>query len=99
MGTRNVVKQGIYRREGAMDLVYTDEREIPKGFFEMSKIVDSPEMLEGWVEWFSELDIPCAIVRGPEGFTLWRKGKEVGVKTSAASSAIKRRSIVRSSTL
>lgn len=96
MGTRNVVKQGIRRRE-IMDLVYTDERAIPKGFFEMSKIVDSPEMLEGWVEWFGELDIPCAIVRGPEGFTLWRKGKEVGMETSAASSAMKRRNVVHSS--
>ena len=95
MGTRNVMKQGVHSRE-AMDLVYTDKREIPKGFFEMSKIVDSPEMLEGWVEWFRELAIPCVIVRGREGFTLWRKGKEVGVKTSAASPAMKRRSIIRS---
>ena len=49
-------------------------------FFEMSRPVQSPEMLRGWVEWFRRLHIPCAIAKTEGGYTLWRKGKEVGRK-------------------
>jgi hypothetical protein len=35
-------------------------------------------MLQGWVDWFARLDIPCVIERRRSGFTLWRKGEEVG---------------------
>ena len=47
-------------------------------FFEMSRAVESPEMLKSWVEWFRGLHIPCAIAKTDGGYTLWRKGKEVG---------------------
>jgi hypothetical protein len=51
-------------------------------FFEMSRPVESPEMLKSWVEWFRRLHIPCAIARTEAGYTLWRKGKEVGRRRS-----------------
>ena len=47
-------------------------------FFEMSRVVESPEMLMSWVEWFRRLHIPCAVARTDGGYTLWRKGREVG---------------------
>ena len=51
-------------------------------FFEMSRPVESPEMLRSWVEWFQRLHIPCAIARTQEGYTLWRKGREAGRRRS-----------------
>ena len=48
----------------------------------MSRPVESPEMLKSWVEWFRRLHIPCAIARTEAGYTLWRKGKEVGRRRS-----------------
>ncbi|HME44545.1 MAG TPA: hypothetical protein VKF36_15755 [Syntrophorhabdales bacterium] len=63
-----------------------NRREATRGvgnlFFEMSRPVESPEMLKSWVEWFRRLHIPCAIARTEAGYTLWRKGKEVGRKRS-----------------
>jgi hypothetical protein len=53
-------------------------------FFEMSRPVESPEMLKSWVEWFRRLHIPCAIAKTEGGYTLWRKGKEVGRRRSKA---------------
>lgn len=47
-------------------------------FFEVSKKVESMEMLKGWFEWFKRLNIPCAITKSPEGYALWRQGEEVG---------------------
>jgi hypothetical protein len=55
-------------------------------FFEMSRPVESPEMLKGWVDWFRGLHIPCAIARTEAGYTLWRRGKEVGRRRSKVSS-------------
>ncbi len=57
-------------------------RHIGNLFFEMSRPVESPEMLKSWVEWFRRLHIPCAIARTEAGYTLWRKGKEVGRRRS-----------------
>ena len=47
-------------------------------FFEVSKKVESMEMLQGWFEWFRGLNIPCAITKSREGYALWRQGEEVG---------------------
>jgi len=47
-------------------------------FFEISKTVESPEMLQGWFEWFRGLNIPCAITKSRQGYALWRQGEEVG---------------------
>ena len=55
-----------------------DERRDHTPFFEVSKIVESPDMLKGWVEWFKRLNIPCAVVKAGSGYVLLRKGKEVG---------------------
>ncbi len=71
-------------------------RQNGKLFFEMSKVVESPEMLKGWVEWFRRLHIPCAIAKTDGGYTLWRKGVEVGRKRSEALSVLIKKNIVYS---
>ena len=38
--------------------------------------IGSPEPLKNWFEHFKERDIPCAIVRGTLGYSLWRAGGE-----------------------
>jgi hypothetical protein len=48
------------------------------GFFEISKIVESPDMLQCWVAWFKKLKIPCVIEKRKTGYALWRKGNEAG---------------------
>jgi len=65
-------------------------------FFRISRPVESPDMLRSWVEWFQGLHIPCVITRTEEGYTLWRKGKEVGRKKSTVSSVLPRESIISS---
>ncbi len=55
-------------------------------FFEVSKIVPSPDLLKGWVEWFKGLNIPCAVMKTRRGYVLCRKGEEVGRTRSKASS-------------
>ena len=44
-------------------------------FFEMSRVVESPEMLMSWVEWFRRLHIPCAVAQEGEGPTDIDKGE------------------------
>jgi hypothetical protein len=61
-------------------------RQIENLFFEVSRTVQSPEMLASWVAWFRRLHIPCAIAKTEGGYTLWRKGKEAGGKRSKAPS-------------
>ncbi len=51
-------------------------------FFEVSKTVDSPEMLQGWIAWFRQLGIPCLVVKRRSGYSLWRKGREAGIDES-----------------
>jgi hypothetical protein len=63
-------------------------------FFEMSRVVESPGMLMSWVEWFRRLRIPCAIAKADEGYTLWRKGTEVGRKRSKVPPVLIRKNIV-----
>jgi len=65
------------------------------GFFVVSKVVESPEMLQGWVEWFRKLNIPCAIEkRRGGGYTLWRKGEEVGGKEPVGLGELKKKRII-----
>jgi hypothetical protein len=65
-------------------------------FFEVSKIVPSPDMLKGWVEWFKALNIPCAVMKTRRGYVLWRKGEEVGRTRSKTSSELTPKNIIYS---
>jgi hypothetical protein len=80
----------------------TRKRRIPGGeqeghgtFFEVSKVVASPDMLRSWIKWFEGLNIPCAVARVPGGYTLWRRGEEIG-RTRAKAGVLKRKDIVYS---
>ncbi len=66
------------------------------GFFEISKLVESPDMLRGWVEWFRRLNIPCLIEKRKAGYALWRKGDEVGRDRSKGPAAPNTRNIIYS---
>ncbi len=75
------------KRNATRELTKTEQRGIRSalvqerpldGFFEISKVVESPEMLQSWVDWFGRLNIPCVITRTNAGYTLWREGVEVG---------------------
>jgi hypothetical protein len=70
----------------------TGQHENP--FFEMSRVVESPGMLMSWVEWFRRLHIPCAIAKTDGGYTLWRKGTEVGQKKSKVPPVLIKENIV-----
>lgn len=72
-----------------------DGQEAQEAFFEVSKVVESPDMLQTWIEWFKKLDIPCAIAKVSGGYTLWRKGEEIG-RTRAKASVLKRKNIIYS---
>jgi len=63
-------------------------------FFEVSKKVESAEMLKGWFEWFRRLNIPCAITKSSEGYALWRQGEEVGRMRSKKQAELIRQHIV-----
>ncbi len=76
MGTSNVAEKQIEQCTGAARA--EDERPDHTPFFEVSKKVESPDMLRGWVEWFKRLNIPCAVMKTRRGYVLWRKGEEVG---------------------
>lgn len=63
-------------------------------FFEVSKVVESREMLDPWVGWFQRLDIPCVIEKRRHGYILWRKGTETGGAESIPLSELKERRLV-----
>jgi hypothetical protein len=67
-----------------------------EGFFEVSKVVESPEMLRGWVEWFKGRNIPCLIEKRKAGYALWRKGNEAGRDRTKSPSRPRREKIVYS---
>ena len=73
-----------------------DEFRTGSDFFEVSKIVESPGMLQGWVEWFMQRGIPCLIVKRSKGYSLWRKGEEIGIRKSARASGLQKENIVSS---
>ena len=92
MDTKSTKKERT--REGAAENSRGPNRRIENLFFEMSTVVESPEMLKSWVEWFRRLHIPCAIAKTEGGYTLWRKGKEVGRKRSKVPSVLTKEKIV-----
>ena len=53
-------------------------------FFRISKVVASAQMLSSWVDWFKQLNIPCAVTKGNGGYSLWRSGEEIGDETSTS---------------
>ncbi len=65
-------------------------------FFEMSRVVESPELLKGWVRWFRQLHIPCLIAKTEGGYSLWRKGEEAGRKKSQVATVLLQENIVSS---
>lgn len=86
---------GARRRETKRKATHDERQETHEAFFEVSKVVASPDMLRTWIEWFKGLNIPCAIARVSGGYTLWRKGEEIG-RTRAKATVLKRKNIVYS---
>ena len=91
---------GITKKERTWEEMATNRQEVARQhenlFFEMSRAVESPEMLKSWVEWFRRLHIPCAIAKTEGGYILWRKGREVGRKRSKVPSELTKKNIVLS---
>ncbi len=94
MDTSNGATKEIAERAGAACV--GDESPDHTPFFEVSKKVESPDMLKGWVEWFKRLNIPCAVMKTRRGYALWRKGEEVGRVRSKASSQLISKNIIYS---
>ena len=70
------------------------ERKSDSLFFEVSKVVESREMLDPWVGWFQRLEIPCVIEKRRHGYILWRKGVETGGAEPTTLSDLKERNLV-----
>ena len=94
MGTSNVAREELQQRPG--EARAEDERRDHTPFFEVSKKVESPDMLKGWVEWFKRLNIPCAVMKTRRGYVLLRKGEEVGRTRSKNSSQMIAKDIIYS---
>lgn len=92
MDTGRNKKEQIREKSGRHNSGTT--RENGRLFFEISRVVESPEMLKSWVEWFRRLHIPCAIAKTDGGYTLWRKGTAVGRRRSKAPSVLIKENIV-----
>ena len=73
-----------------------ESRQVRDQFFRVSKVVGSAKLLEGWVEWFKEHNIPCAVTKAGRGYSLWRGGIEIGGGVSIALSALIQKNIVTS---
>ena len=86
MGTGDAENKRTGERAGAARA--KRERRDGAPFFEVSKIVRSPDMLKGWVEWFKKLRIPCVVMKTGRGYVLLRKGKEVGRTRAKGSSEL-----------
>jgi hypothetical protein len=94
MGTRKTLAYEIDETETDETTLSQTARQRDSGFFEVSKVVESPEMLEPWVGWFQRLDIPCVIEKRRHGYILWRKGVEIGGKEPKPLSELKERKLV-----
>jgi hypothetical protein len=94
MGTSDGERKQIGERAGVARAGHKRRGHTP--FFEVSKIVESPDMLKGWVEWFKRLNIPCAVMKTGSGYVLWRKGEEVGRTRSKNSSELIAKNIIYS---
>ena len=76
MGAINTARKEVEQCAGSARAEGEHQDHAP--FFEVSKKVESPDMLKGWVEWFKRLNIPCAVMKTRRGYVLLRKGEEVG---------------------
>jgi hypothetical protein len=95
MSTHSSAERRIEEPETPEKDTAEEVRQLRSGFFVVSKVVESPEMLQGWVEWFRKLNIPCAIEkRRGGGYTLWRRGEEVGGKGPVALGELKKKRII-----
>jgi hypothetical protein len=94
MGTRNTLAYATDRTESDENNLSGTAQQRDNGFFEVSKVVESLEMLEPWVGWFRRLDIPCVIEKRRHGYILWRKGVEIGGKEPKSLSELKERKLV-----
>ena len=94
MGTNNVARKQIQERAGVARAEDGHRDHTP--FFEVSKKVESPDMLKGWVEWFKRLNIPCVVMKTRRGYVLLRKGEEVGRTRSKKSSQMIAKNIIYS---
>ncbi len=94
MGTSNGARTQIEERAGVSRA--EDEHADHTPFFEVSKKVESPDLLKGWVEWFKRLNIPCAVMKTRRGYVLWRKGEEVGRTRAKTSSQFVAKNIIYS---
>ncbi|HEY3278578.1 MAG TPA: hypothetical protein VGJ94_18315 [Syntrophorhabdaceae bacterium] len=72
------------------------EYPVPNLFFRVSKVVPSAQMLETWVSWFKQRNIPCVITKASGGYSLWRGGEEIDGGPSVAVSALEKKGIVYS---
>jgi hypothetical protein len=94
MSTSSIRRTGTSQSSGETPVEDKGRKGAP--FFEVSKIVASPDMLKGWVEWFKGLNIPCAVMKTRRGYVLWRKGVEIGRARSKSSSELIAKKIVYS---
>ena len=94
MGTSSVARK--QSRQRAEEARAEDESRDHTPFFEVSKKVESPDMLKGWVEWFKRLNIPCVVMKTRRGYVLLRKGEEVGRTRSKKSSQMIAKNIIYS---
>jgi hypothetical protein len=92
MGKTNAARKDIRQRAAVAEGEHPDQ----PPFFEVSKKVESPDMLKGWVEWFKRLNIPCAVMKTRRGYVLLRKGEEVGRTRSQTSFPMTAKNIVYS---
>jgi hypothetical protein len=94
MDTRSGARKEIEEHAGVA--CAGDECRDHTPFFEVSKVVSSPDMLKSWVEWFKKLNIPCAVMKTGGGYVLLRKGEEVGRSRAKTSSELTAKNIVYS---
>jgi hypothetical protein len=92
MGRHSGLAETVKETEKEND--HIDQGQSDHLFFEVSKVVESREMLEPWVGWFRRLDIPCIIEKRRHGYILWRKGVETGGAQSIPLSELKERKLV-----
>jgi hypothetical protein len=81
MDNRNAQLKRTDNDAARSDGSFENDANLGTDYFEVSKLVESPEMLRGWIDWFTRHDIPCFIEkRRSSKYVLWRKGMEVGAK-------------------
>ena len=84
--------EGVREEKGGRE----DGLQSSSRFFRVSKVVGSADMLDSWVAWFRRLNIPCAITKGSGGYSLWRRGEEIGEESAIELKELKAKKIVYS---